>query len=257
MMEDETRMKGAFNWLTKWRSCPTSTVSEVMNLLYQTLNTMCYKKHCVPADIVVDTKCRLCKVGQESVKHLLSNCGELAKSVYKKRHDDAFKCFFFPMLKKCGFMEEVPPWYSSIVVKPQYENDSYLINWDVPEYSGRDDESIRDAARPDGKIIMKKERKVFLLEQTVPWISNRDEKFQFKENKYNEIQSFIRLEYPTFEIDQVTLVMDVFGGYSKNLPESIEKVLNKEEAKQVIVNQQKSIISSEAHLCRVFKVRTM
>ena len=160
-------------------------------------------------------------------------------------------------LKKCGFMEEVPPWYSSIVVKPQYENDSYLINWDVPEYSGRDDESIRDAARPDGKIIMKKERKVFLLEQTVPWISNRDEKFQFKENKYNEIQSFIRLEYPTFEIDQITLVMDVFGGYSKNLPESIEKVLNKEEAKQVIVNQQKSIISSEAHLCCVFKVRTM
>ena len=60
----------------------------------------------------------------------------------------------------------------------------------------------------------------------------------------------------SYEVDQVTLVMDVFGGYSQNLRENIEKVLGKGSAERVIMNMQKSVISSEAHLCRVFKVRT-
>ena len=217
---------------------------------------MSYKKHCVPADTVLDTTCRLCKGGVESVKHLLSNCGELAKHVYTQRHNNALRCFFFPMLKKCGFIKEVPPWFSASVVESEYENDEYFVHWDVPEYTGRDGESIRDAARPDGKLIMKKEKKVILIEQTVPWISNRDIKYEFKKNKYLEAQSFLRLQYPGFEIDQVTLVMDVFGGYSGNLRENIEKVLAKEETQNVINNMQKSVIASEAHLCRVFKVRT-
>ena len=124
-------------------------------------------------------------------------------------------------------------------------------------YNNNNNNNIRDAARPDGKLIMKKEKKVILIEQTVPWISNRDIKYEFKKNKYLEVQSFLRLQYIGFEIDQVTLVMDVFGGYSGNLRENIEKVLAKEETQNVINNMQKSVIASEAHLCRVFKVRTL
>jgi hypothetical protein len=71
------------------------------------------------------------------------------------------------------------------------------------------------------------------------------------------VQSFLRLEYPGFQIDQVTLVMDVFGEYGKNLRENIGKVMGKEETENVIKNMQKSIIASESHLARVFKVRTM
>ena len=104
---------------------------------------------------------------------------------------------------------------------------------------------------------MKREKKVFLIEQTVPWISNRDDKFEFKKNKYQEVQTFLRLEYPGYTVDQITLVMDVLGGYSKNLCAEIEKVCPKEETKNVVQNMQKSVIASEAHLCRVFKMRTL
>ena len=228
-----------------------------MNLLYQTLNTLCYKKHRSPVEEVVDTNCRLCRSGAESVKHILSNCGDLAKHVYVQRHNNALKCFFFPMLRKCGFIEEIPPWFSAKEIKPKYENENYLVHWDVPEYSGKDGESIRDAARPDGKLVMKNEKKVILIEKTVPWISNRGAKVELKKNKYLQVQSFLRLEYEGYEIDQVTLVMDVFGGYGKDLGENIGKVLGKEEKENVIKNMQKSIIASEAHLVRVFKVRTM
>ena len=77
-----------FDWLCRWKTCPTSTVSEMMLLLFQTLDTKCYRKHLKtsgPGDDVNDTICRLCKQGQESVKHLLSNCGILVKKVYTKR----------------------------------------------------------------------------------------------------------------------------------------------------------------------------
>ena len=257
MVEDETIVNGNFNWLSKWRTCPSSTISELMNLLYQTLNTMCYKKHRTSAEEIVDTRCRLCHGGEESVKHLLSNCGDLAKQVYTQRHNNALKCFFFPMLKRCGFIDEIPPWFSAKEIKPEYENENYLVRWDVPEYSGRDGESIRDAARPDGKLIMKHEKKVILIEQTVPWVSNREAKVELKKNKYLQVQSFLRLEYEGYDIDQVTLVMDVFGGYGKDLRDNIGKVLGKEETDNVIKNMQKAVIASEAHLVRVFKVRTM
>ena len=41
-------------------------------------------------------------------------------------------------------------------------------------------DTLRDSATPDGKIVMKKEKKIYLIEQTIPWITNRDEKFDFK-----------------------------------------------------------------------------
>ena len=81
-------------------------------------------------------------------------------------------------------------------------------------------------------------------------------KYKHKCQKYEEVQSFLRLENPGYEVDQITLVIDVFGGYSDNLQRNIEKVLNREEAVRVIKYMQRSVISSNAHLSRVFKLRT-
>ena len=39
-----------------------------------------------------NTVCRMCKRGQESVKHVLSNCESLVKYDFILRHDSAFKC---------------------------------------------------------------------------------------------------------------------------------------------------------------------
>ena len=255
ILEDESRIKESFYWLYGWKTCPTSTISELMLLLYQTLDTKCYKQHLQIEEI--NTLCRLCKNGQESVKHLLSNCGELVKKVFKDRHDNALKCFFSEALVQLKLIEKVPLWSSPVKVQPCYSNDNYEMYWDIPEYSGKDEETIDGSARPDGKIVMHEEKKIFLIEQTVPWHENRDEKYEFKERKYLELQTYLKLENPGYNIDQITLVMDVFGGYSQNLKENIRKIFEKkEDVNRIIRNMQKSIISSEAHLVRVFKMRT-
>ena len=83
------------------------------------------------------------------------------------------------------FIDECPPWYSPVNVKPRYENEKIIILWDIPEYSGVEDEDVRKSLRPDGKVIFKEDRKVLVLEMTVPWIKNRELKLVEKEEKYS------------------------------------------------------------------------
>ena len=92
---------------------------------------------------------------------------------------------------------------------------------------------------------------------TVPWTGNRDEKYSFKEKKYVDIQQNLKIEHPAYEVAQVTLVMDVFGGYSKNLGENISKVIKgNDKVKSIIKDMQKSIISSSANFSLQFFSKT-
>ena len=147
--------------------------------------------------------------------------------------------FFFELLYKFNLIKEVPPWFSNIDVKSSYLSEDYAAYWNIPEFSGKDGESIRNCATPDGKLIMKKEKKIFLIEMTVPWITNREEKQKMKAAKYMEIQDYLTLENPSYKVDQITLVMDVFGGFSKDLIDNVAKVFEKEGTKRIIQNMQK------------------
>ena len=92
---------------------------------------------------------------------------------------------------------------------------------------------------------------------TVPWSENRVVKLQHKTDKYNNIQAALKFEHPEYTVDQITLVMDVFGGYGKDLKDNIRKVVDSKTEMDVIINNmQKSIVSSGANLSRTFKIRT-
>ena len=256
-VEDEGIVKTYFEWLKTWRSCPTETVSEFFLLFYQLLPTKCYKQSRTN-EVISDTICRLCKQNQESVKHLMSNCSTLVKSTYTNRHNDALKCFVFPLLHRFKLIENIPAWWSKVKVKPFYSNDEIKFWWDVPEYCGKDDEKDDEAPRPDGKIELIKEKKIFLVEITIPWHSNRDEKYLFKENKYIPIQQNLKFENPGYEVDQITLVLDSYGGYDNRLKQNISKVISdKTVVDDIVKNMQKSLISSAAHLSRRCKIGFM
>ena len=162
------------------------------------------------------------------------------------------------MLLQLGLIENLPTWCAYEKVKPFYENGKYQVFWDVPEYSGRDNEEDESVPRPDAKIVMVEEKKIYLVEMTVPWIENRDVKYEFKREKYKDIQNNLKLEFPQYDIDQVTLVMDVLGGYSQHLSDNIKKIIVDKNVRQSIIrNMQKTVIRSEANLVRVFKLKTL
>ena len=257
-LNDVNVMKTYFNWLSKWKSCPTSVVQEFYLLFYQLLPTKQYRL-IRTKEILDDTICRICNTSQqESVKHLISNCSEFAKQVYITRHNNALKCFVWPLLKMLGLTQKCPVWYANDKVDAYYVNEKAKFWWDIPEYTERDTE-IEHPQRPDGKVMINNEnsKKIFLIEMTVPWIENRDEKFEYKCRKYNNILANLRFENPGYDVDQITLVMDVFGGFGKDLLKNIKKVITVEQdVKSIVNNMQKSVISSCANLSRTFKIRT-
>ena len=255
-LNDEDVVKKYFRWLQYWQLCPTDVVQEFSLMFYQLLPTKCYKKYRSREEIE-DIRCRLCNDKQESVKHIISNCDTLAKSLYIKRHDNALKCFVWPLLKNFELVEKVPAWYANDEVKPHYSKPNVDFWWDVPEYTGRDTESTHPP-RPDGKLMFRNEteRKIFLIEMTVPWTENRLEKKEFKEKKYVPIQQSLKFDHPEYQIDQITLVMDVFGGYGKDLVDNIRKIVNDNNTvRSIITNMQKSVIGSVANISRYFKIR--
>ena len=91
---------------------------------------------------------------------------------------------------------------------------------------------------------------------TVPWTTNRKEKMKHKESKYVPIQQSLKFENPDYQVDQITLVMDVFGGYGKDLEDNIRKVISDSSTvRSIITNMQKSVIGSVSNLSRYFKIR--
>ena len=97
---------------------------------------------------------------------------------------------------------------------------------------------------------------IFLIEITIPWTENRKEKYLYKCEKYKHILANLKFENPGFIVDQITLVIDVFGGYDNDLISNINKIIkDKETVTFIIKNMQKSVISSLANLSRTFKIR--
>ena len=131
----------------------------------------------------------MCKRGQEPVKHGISNCESLAKYDFILCHDSAFKCIVFPILTQYKLIDQCPTWYSPSKMKPYYENEIAEFWWDTPEYQGNEEEYDTKLFRPDA-------RQIFILEMAVPWINNREIKYQEKIDKYRNVLNKLKLDYP-------------------------------------------------------------
>ena len=104
---DEHLETNCFSYLTSWKTCPVQLMSEVQGLHCQLLPTKSYPLiRSVSNDQY--TVCHMCKRGQESVKHVLSNCESLAKCGFILLHDSAFKCIVFPILTQFKLIETLP-----------------------------------------------------------------------------------------------------------------------------------------------------
>ena len=70
---------------------------------------------------------------------------------------------------KFNLTEKCPTWFANDKVAPHYSKDNVDFWWDVPEYTGRAEES-KDPPRPDAKLIIDREedKSIYLIEMTVP-----------------------------------------------------------------------------------------
>ena len=107
------------------------------------------------------------------------------------------------------------------------------------------------------KMILKNERKVIILEMSVPWIKNRETKLVEKEQKYRELIPKIQEMYPNYECEQATFIIDCLGGYSSSYVDALKKVgLTDRDCKQIVRNTQKIVLTEGRSIMNMFKMLT-
>ena len=72
--------------------------------------------------------CRLCKISDGSIDHVVSGCSKLAQKEYKRRHDNLCKIVHWKLARKCNF-QAGDNWYEQ---KPEHvlESEDYKMLWD-------------------------------------------------------------------------------------------------------------------------------
>ena len=245
-----------YQWNTKWKDCPVEVVNDIHSIILQIVPTLCFKNYRGQGD-KNNTKCRLCHKSVENIPHILNNCEHFLPNFFKRRHDKILRYIYSNLLVKYGFRSKINPWYIDENVKPSYENEKVNLYWDIPEYLGYDDERDDKLLRPDGKLILKDQSLMLILEMSVPWITNREEKFQEKENKYRDLIASISVLHPTYRVEQVTLIVDSLGGYSQSLVDALKRLdFNLSERSRILHNIQKIVLTEACHIVNRFKQLT-
>ena len=176
-------------------------------------------------------KCRLCGKAAETQAHVPAGCSALAQSKYMTRHNGALKVIFYEFLKDLDLMTSIPPWYSQNTPKPLYENEKGKALWDVPLYA--EYAEVRNN-RIDCTVIDKKKKKVVLLEMSCPWVSNREIKCAEKTSKYAPLRYELRRRYPGYKIEQHNIIIDVLGGSSRSVKESLRQLVGSGRCNSVL-----------------------
>ena len=110
------------------------------------------------------------------------------------------------------------------------------------------------ANRVDARIVDKENQTVTLLEMSCPWVENREQKEKEKTLKYAPLRLELKQQYPGYRINQVNIIIDVLGGYSKELYSSVRDLLGAEGSRECLRRMQKSVLSSSLNIVRSFKV---
>ena len=145
----------------------------------------------------------------------------------------------------------IPPWYSPTQPKPSNENEQATGYWDVPVYA---DHIEVHANRVDARIVDTENQTVTFLEMSCPWVENRKQKEKDKTLKYAPLHPELKQQYPGYKINQVNFIIDVLGGYSKELYSTVRDLLGAEQSRKCLRRMQKSVLSSSLNIARSFKV---
>jgi hypothetical protein len=156
VQENET---DSWNWLKAgWLKKETEGL--LLAAQDQTLPTRNYKVKIMNEQ--GSTMCRMCGVRDETVMHILSECGKLAQGEYKKRHDRVALLIHWELCAIHGFQRS-KNWFDHRA-EPVIQNDNVKILWDFNIHTDR----VIDARRPDIVVVVKLNSQTTIINIAVP-----------------------------------------------------------------------------------------
>ena len=110
--------------------------------------------------------------------------------------------------------------------------------------------------RVDARIVDSTAKSVTLLEMSCPWLSKKETKSCEKTEKYAPLRLELKRQFPGYQVKQFNVVMDVLGGYSKELESTIRSLVGFSRGREVLLKMQKVVLSQSLNTARHFKVLT-
>lgn len=95
-------------------------------------------------------------------------------------------------------------------------------------------------------------KKVLLIKMCL-WVGNREKKSTEKTSKYGPLRWELQMRYPGHCIKQYNIVIEVPGGYSRDVNKALRDIVE-EASSKVARRMQKSVITSTLHIARYFKI---
>ena len=193
----------------------------------------------------------MCGKEPDSVAHVLAGFGAIVQSKYVERHNNLLRILFFKILANYKLVpREDYAWYKPIKPKPVYDNGQVRALWDVLPFAEKTE--VR-ANCIDVRIIDKNEEKVILIEMSCPWIDNLVVKADEKTRKYGPLRLELKKQYQGYKIIQHNIIMDVLGGYSKEIRDSVQSLIG-DRSKIVLKEMQKAMLTNTLNIARSMKI---
>ena len=118
--------------------------------------------------------------------------------------------------------------------------------WDVPVYAEHQEAKVN---RVGVRIINHKTKNVITLEMSCSWIGNMEKKIL----TYGPLGWELKQRYPGNKVQQYNIIMDVLGGWSKDLNGTVRSLVGG-RALEVLRRMQKALLSATPNIARTFKV---
>ena len=128
-----------------------------------------------------DAKCRLCKIRDETISHLVSECPKIAQTEYKHRHDKVAAAVHWSIFKKHG-LPHTEKWYDHRA-EPVIENEKVKLLWDFNVQTDK----VIEARRPDLILENKETSECQIIDIAIPGDTRVVKKEEEKVDKYKEL----------------------------------------------------------------------
>ena len=92
-------------------------------------------------------------------------------------------------------------------------------------------------------------KRITTLEMSCPWTTNRTKKTL----KYGPLRWELKQQYQGYEVRQCNIIMNVLGGWSRDLDVTMQELVGS-RSKKVLQNTQKAVLSGSLNISRTFKI---
>ena len=105
----------------------------------------------------------------------------------------------------------------------------------------------------DARIVDHERKRVATLEMSCPWINNKERKDDEKTLKYGPLRWELRQQFPGYEVKQYNIILDVLGGWSRELDVLLRELVGG-RCTDVLRKMQRAVLSGTLNIARTFKV---